>query len=117
MVERWDLERESSWERVGDLKDGRVSRDAIDAVGWRGKLYMVNVKGGSMKDGVVYDAEKDVWEEMPAGMIGGWRGPAAAMDEEEMFMVDEATRVLRRYDEERDEWEKVVESESLRGVE
>ncbi|EXC35177.1 hypothetical protein L484_022730 [Morus notabilis] len=116
-VERWDLERESAWERVSDLKNGRFRRDAIDAVGWRGKLCMVNVQGGSMKDGVVYDAEKDAWEEMPAGMIGGWRGPAAAMDEEEMFMVDEAKGVLRRYDEERDDWEKVVESERLRGAE
>lgn len=70
-----------------------------------------------MKDGVVYDAGRDVWEEMPAGMIGGWRGPAAAMEEEEMYVVDEANGVLKRYEEGGDTWVEVVESERLRGAE
>ncbi|PON47558.1 F-box domain containing protein [Parasponia andersonii] len=115
-VERWDP-RGSGWERVSDLRDGRFSRDAIDAVGWRGKLCMVNVRGGALKDGVVYDADKDTWQEMPEGMIGGWRGPVAAMDEDEMFMVDEAKGALRRYDPGRDSWVEVMESERLRGAE
>ncbi|GMN40720.1 hypothetical protein TIFTF001_009946 [Ficus carica] len=118
-VERWDPDAggQPAWERVSDLRDGRFSRDAIDAVGWRGRLCMVNVMGGAMKDGVVYDAGRDVWEEMPAGMIGGWRGPAAAMEEEEMYVVDEANGVLRRYEEGGDTWVEVLESERLRGAE
>ncbi|KAF2321934.1 hypothetical protein GH714_004663 [Hevea brasiliensis] len=70
------------WEKVKGLKDGRFSRDAIDAVGWRGKLCMVNVKGHAAKEGLVYDTEKDAWEDMPEGMLAGWKGPVAAMDEE-----------------------------------
>lgn len=104
------------WEKVSGLKDGRFSRDAIDAVGWKGKLCMVNVKGHALKEGLVYDLEKDEWEDMPEGMIGGWRGPAAAMDEEDMYVVDEVSGSLRRYDPERDFWEDVMESNRLKGA-
>ncbi|KAF4377924.1 hypothetical protein F8388_018525 [Cannabis sativa] len=119
-VERWDPRTGADgpgWERVSDLKDGRFCRDAIEAVGWRGKLCMVNVKGESIKDGVVYDADSDTWEDMPEGMIGGWRGPVAAMDEYEMFVVDEMKGALKKYDAVRDSWADVIESESLRGAE
>ncbi|XP_050375645.1 F-box/kelch-repeat protein SKIP25 [Argentina anserina] len=133
-VEKWDLTNVKSnsptsstgrsgnewsgweWERVSSLKDGRFSRDAIDAVGWRGKLCMVNVKGDALKDGVVYDAEKDKWQDMPEGMIAGWTGPVAAMDEDVMYVVEEGKGALRRYVPERDTWHKVVESESLKGA-
>lgn len=104
------------WERVSGLRDGRFSRDAIDAVGWRGKLCMVNMKGDAVKDGVVYDAEKDAWQDMPAGMIAGWTGPVAAMNEDVMYVVDEAKGALRRYDPARDMWDQILESESLRGA-
>ncbi|CAN1143980.1 F-box/kelch-repeat protein SKIP25 [Linum perenne] len=98
------------------MKDGRFSRDAIDAVGWRGKLCMVNVKGNAAKEGAVYDVVRDSWEEMPDGMIAGWNGPVAAMDEDDMFVVDEEKGAVRRYDQEKDGWEEVVASPLLRGA-
>lgn len=108
---------EWEWEKLSGLRDARFSRDAVDAVGWRGKLCMVNVKGDAAKHGVVYDAGKDVWEHMPDGMIAGWRGPVTAMDEEEMFVVDEREGALRKYDQRTDCWEEIMESERLVGAE
>ncbi|XP_057503673.1 F-box/kelch-repeat protein SKIP25-like [Actinidia eriantha] len=126
-VERWDLrnnrrgkhglELGGNWEKLGAMRDGKFSRDAIDGVGWRGKLCMVNVKGDSAKEGVVYDVDNDHWAEMPEGMLAGWRGPAAAMDEGTLFAVDEAKGVLRRYDGASDRWEEVVAEVRLRGAE
>ncbi|KGN55680.1 F-box/kelch-repeat protein SKIP25 [Cucumis sativus] len=117
-VERWDFKSNGAdgWEKVSGLKDGKFSRDAIDAVGWKGKLCMVNVKGHALKEGLVYDLEKDEWEEMPEGMIEGWRGPVAAMDEKDMYVVDEISGSLRRYDSEKDFWEEVMESNRLKGA-
>ncbi|GLT73957.1 hypothetical protein SLA2020_457840 [Shorea laevis] len=104
------------WEKMRGLKDGKFSRDAIDAIGWRGKLCMVNVKGDAAKEGLVYDVEKDLWEEMPEGMLMGWRGPVAAMDEEVMYVVDERKGAVRRYEAKTDSWEDVMESERLKGA-
>uniref|UniRef100_A0A2P2QMS3 F-box family protein n=1 Tax=Rhizophora mucronata TaxID=61149 RepID=A0A2P2QMS3_RHIMU len=104
------------WEKMKGLKDVRFCRDAVDAVGWRGKLCMVNVKGHAAKEGIVYDPEKQGWEDMPAGMVAGWRGPVAAMDEEVMYAVDEANGVLSKYDPERDQWECLMDSEKLIGA-
>ncbi|KAJ6715841.1 F-BOX/KELCH-REPEAT PROTEIN SKIP25 [Salix koriyanagi] len=128
-LEKWDLQNMKAmvsnnrnktttwkWEKVKELKDGRFSRDAIDAVGWRGKLCMVNMKGDAAKEGIVYDTKKDAWEDMPDGMVAGWRGPVAAMNEEVMYVVDEARGVLRKYDPERDYWERIMESERLIGA-
>ncbi|KAL2490094.1 F-box/kelch-repeat protein SKIP25-like [Forsythia ovata] len=81
---------------MGGLKHGKFSRDAIDAIGWRGKLCMVNVKGDVAKEGAVYDVQTDAWEEMPVGMLVGWRGPAAAMDDDTIYMVDESKGALRK---------------------
>eukprot|EP00256_Glycine_max_P065022 XP_025979617.1 F-box/kelch-repeat protein SKIP25 [Glycine max] len=100
-----------------ELKDGRFSREAIDAVGWKQKLCMVNVKGDAAKEGVVYDVAEDAWKEMPEGMLYGWRGPVAAMEEEVMYVVDEAKGVLRRYVEEQDAWEDILENKRLKGAE
>ncbi|XP_040988100.1 F-box/kelch-repeat protein SKIP25 [Juglans microcarpa x Juglans regia] len=126
-VEKWDLHLQDKndgkprnfgwmWERKSGLKDGRFSREAIDAIGWRGKLCMVNVRGDAAKEGAVYDVEKDAWEEMPEGMLAGWRGPVAAMDEEVMYALDEAKGALRKYVPERDAWDNILESERLRGA-
>lgn len=125
-VEKLDLNSNSSrrsspgqiwkWQKLREMKDMRFSRDAIEAVGWRGKLCMVNVKGGSPKEGIVYDVTEDTWCQMPKGMIHGWRGPAAAMDEVELYVVDEAAGALRRYDQERDAWDDVIVSEDLKGA-
>ncbi|KDP44243.1 hypothetical protein JCGZ_05710 [Jatropha curcas] len=105
------------WEKVKGLKDGRFSTDAIDAIGWRGKLCMVNVKGDVAKEGLVYDTEKDAWEDMPDGMLSGWKGPVAAMNEEVMYVVNETKGILSKYDPERDDWEEIMESERLKGAE
>ncbi|XP_015897684.3 F-box/kelch-repeat protein SKIP25 [Ziziphus jujuba] len=115
-AERLDLKNNWEWERLSGLRDGRFSREAIEAVGWRGKLCMVNVKGSAAKNGVVYNMEADVWEDMPDGMIAGWRGPVAAMDEEEMFVVDERDGALRKYDTVRDCWIRIMESDRLIGA-
>lgn len=121
-MEKWDLMKSLNdgvmWERKRDLRDGRFSRDAIDAVGWKGKLCMVNVKGDAAgKEGILYDVEGDTWQEMPEGMLYGWRGPVAAMAEEVMYGVDEVSGGLRRYSEEKDDWEEVVVDERLKGAE
>ncbi|KAK8587673.1 hypothetical protein V6N13_086655 [Hibiscus sabdariffa] len=117
-LEKWDLEEEgeemddSKWKKMRQLKDGRFSRDAIDAVGWRRKLCIVNVA----KQGTLYDVDNDIWEEMPEGMVAGWRGPVAAMDEEVLYAVDESKGVLTRYIQENDNWEAIMEKKSLRGA-
>ncbi|XP_031258780.1 F-box/kelch-repeat protein SKIP25-like [Pistacia vera] len=127
-VEKWDLHKTKNnnnyyhnggggrWEKMKGLKDGRFCREAVDAVGWRGKLCMVNVKGYGAKEGVVYDVDSDTWREMPDGMIKGWRGPVAAVDEEVMFMVDETNGALRKYDEEKDDWVQIIQSNMLVGA-
>ncbi|PPD75383.1 hypothetical protein GOBAR_DD27690 [Gossypium barbadense] len=89
-----------------------IGTDAIDAVGWRRKLCMVNVA----KQGILYDAANDIWEQMPEGMVGGWRGPVAAMDEEVLYAVDEGKGLLTRYNQDSDNWEVIMEVESLRGA-
>ncbi|KAF9606463.1 hypothetical protein IFM89_025293, partial [Coptis chinensis] len=72
-----------TWEKVASLKHGgRFSREAVEAVGWRGKLCVVNVKGNVVKEGVVYDVEKDTWQEMAEGMLIGWNGPTAQVMEQ-----------------------------------
>ncbi|KAL7111970.1 hypothetical protein ACP275_05G123000 [Erythranthe tilingii] len=101
---------------MGRLKGGKFSRDAIDAVGWRGKLCMVNVKGDAAKEGTIYDVESDCWGNMPEGMLAGWRGPAAAMEEETIYVVDESRGLLKRYDHVIDEWVEVVENSMLKGA-
>lgn len=115
-VEKWDLMnggKNSRWEKARELKDGRFSREAIDAVGWKGRLCVVNVKG---VEGAVYDVVANTWDDMPEGMVKGWRGPVAAMDEEALYGVDENSCTLRKYDEIMDDWREVVKSELLKGA-
>lgn len=114
---RGDYGKGWKWEEMSGLKDGKFSREAIEAIGWKGKLCMVNVKGDAAKQGIIYNVGMDTWQEMPEGMLVGWRGPAAAMAEETLYMVDESKGVLRKYDEERDIWVEVVEDERLKGAE
>ncbi|GMY23619.1 F-box/kelch-repeat protein SKIP25-like [Fagus crenata] len=114
-MERWDLNLK--WEKKVGLKDGKFSREAVEAVGYRGKLCMVNVKGNTVKEGAIYDVESDKWEDMPIGMIAGWNGPAATMDEMVMYVVDEAKGRLSKYDAKKDCWEKLIESVELKGAE
>nr|DAD24880.1 TPA_asm: hypothetical protein HUJ06_026344 [Nelumbo nucifera] len=121
-AERWDLENKNTncsgweWEKVSALKHGRFSREAVRAVGWRGKLCMVNVHGDAPKEGTVYNVEKDRWEEMPEGMLVGWNGPAASMDEDVLYVVDETKGMLRRYNSYGDCWEELFQSAHLKGV-
>ncbi|KAL9450900.1 hypothetical protein AB3S75_012610 [Citrus x aurantiifolia] len=115
-VEKWDLmngEKNSRWEKTGELKDGRFSREAIDAVGWKGKLCLVNVKGA---EGAVYDVVANTWDDMREGMVRGWRGPVAAMDEEVLYGIDESSCTLSKYDEVMDDWKEVVKSDLLKGA-
>ncbi|KAK6129839.1 hypothetical protein DH2020_036425 [Rehmannia glutinosa] len=82
----------------------------------KGKLCMVNVKGDAAKEGIIYDVETDCWEEMPEGMLAGWRGPAAAMDEETIYVVDESKGLLKKYDHVNDAWMDVAENYRLKGA-
>ncbi|XP_057521191.1 F-box/kelch-repeat protein SKIP25-like [Amaranthus tricolor] len=117
-VERWDPSKPNGpkWEKLTPLKDGRFSREASEAVGLRGQLYLVNVKGNAAKQGAVYSLKKNTWKDMKEGMVAGWRGPAASMAEEVMYMVDESKGTLKMYNEEKDEWVNVMESDKLRGA-
>ncbi|KAL3619083.1 hypothetical protein CASFOL_036653 [Castilleja foliolosa] len=121
-VDRWELDPKQGdhehceWRRMGSLKDVKFCRDAIEAVGWRGKLCMVNVKGDAAKDGIMYDVESDRWEKMPEGMLMGWKGPVAAMAEETIYAVDENKGLLKKYDDLRDAWVAVVEDSMLIGA-
>ncbi|XP_050215042.1 F-box/kelch-repeat protein SKIP25 [Mercurialis annua] len=117
-VEKWEKVEglKGKWEKVEGLKDGKFSRDAIDAVGWRGKLCMVNMKGDTAKEGIIYDSEENMWQDMPDGMLAGWKGPVTAMNEETMYVVDEVKGALRKYDPVRDDWQNVIESDNLKGA-
>ena len=118
-MERWDLKNssDSKWEKKAGLKDGRFSRESVEAVGYKGKLCMVNVKGNAVKEGAIYDVESDRWEDMPEGMLAGWNGPVATMDEMVMYVVDEAKGALSMYDAKKDCWEKLIELVQLKGAE
>ncbi|XP_023745542.1 F-box/kelch-repeat protein SKIP25 [Lactuca sativa] len=127
-VEKWifretdsfDSKRKDSncvWKNMRSLRDGRLCREAIGAVGCKGKLYTINMKGSCGKEGLVYDVNCDSWSEMPAGMLDGWKGPAAAMDEETIYMVDESEGVLKKYDEAMKAWINVMENDMLKGAE
>ncbi|XP_010460964.1 PREDICTED: F-box/kelch-repeat protein SKIP25 [Camelina sativa] len=100
--------RRFNWEKLRDMRDLRFSREAIDAVGYKTKLLMVNVKGDAIKEGAIYDVVKDEWEAMPEEMVAGWRGPVAAMEEEILYSVDERRGTVRKYDEETREWSEVA---------
>ncbi|KAM7512256.1 hypothetical protein LguiB_011131 [Lonicera macranthoides] len=111
-MEKWDQKKRMTdwcWEKMAKLKDVKFSREAVEAIGYKGKLYMVNIKGNAWKEGALYDVSSNSWGPMPAGMLAGWNGPAAA-DGDEMYVVDEAMGGLRKYDSESDRWEAVIES-------
>ncbi|XP_020573748.1 F-box/kelch-repeat protein SKIP25 [Phalaenopsis equestris] len=119
-AERWEPSRRSSssrWEPIASLRDGRFSREAINAVAAGGKLCMVNVEGRGAKQGLVYDIEKDVWEEMPLGMLAGWTGPVASpslAEDGDMYVVDEVSGEVRAYKWGEDRWKVVAEASEAR---
>ncbi|XP_027106786.1 F-box/kelch-repeat protein SKIP25 [Coffea arabica] len=118
-VEKWDMkkkETEWNWQQMAALKDGRYSREAVEAVGYNGKLCIVNVKGNAIKEAAAYNIMTNQWEVMPEGMRGGWNGPTATDDGGLMYVVDETTGVLSRYTSESDHWEELIESEFLKGA-
>ncbi|MCL7046939.1 hypothetical protein MKW94_022964 [Papaver nudicaule] len=112
-AERWSG---NCWEKISPLKDGRFSREAVEAVGWRGKLMMVNVKGNAVKEGVLYNVENNTWEDIPRGIMIGWNGPTTTMDEDVIYTVDERKGILRRYNHNLDVWENIIESRDLIGA-
>ncbi|KAI0494008.1 hypothetical protein KFK09_024139 [Dendrobium nobile] len=119
-AERWEpscCSASSRWESISPLRDGRFSREAINAVAAGRKLCMVNVQGRALKEGVVYDIEKDVWEDMPLGMLTGWTGPVAApppAEQGDMYVVDEVSGEVRVYKWEEDRWQVVAEATEAR---
>ncbi|CAN6461357.1 unnamed protein product [Victoria cruziana] len=124
LLEKWDLDspdEEARWERRTPLSNSKFCRETIEAVGWRAKLWMVNVKGGRHREGLVYDTRSDRWQDMPVGMLAGWTGPVASDDTDgsgfgPMYCADEKLGTLKVYDDTADAWRVVVESEYLRGA-
>ncbi|KAF5763027.1 putative kelch-type beta propeller, leucine-rich repeat domain superfamily [Helianthus annuus] len=116
-TESFDEKQDGNWIKMRSLKNSKLCREPIDAIGWKGKLCMVNVKGDFTKEGFIYNLDSDEWAEMPVGMLGGWRGPVAAMEEATMYVVDESRGVLRRYNEDVDNWSEVMVDERLKGAE
>ncbi|KAG8363530.1 hypothetical protein BUALT_Bualt19G0032000 [Buddleja alternifolia] len=121
-LERWDISKHESswnWEKRASFRDGRFSREAVEAVGYRGKLCMVNIKGKTLKEGAVYNVVMDQWEEMPRGMLAGWNGPATVDDDDDvMYVVDQENGSMRKYNADNDRWEEMIEaSEYLKGAE
>ncbi|XP_047977924.1 F-box/kelch-repeat protein SKIP25-like [Salvia hispanica] len=118
-LERWDMskkEAEWMWETRTACKDAKLSREAIEAIGYRGKLCMVNIKGRALKEGAVYNISMNKWEQMPRGMLEGWTGPATT-DDQFMYVVDQETGSLSKYDYENDCWEEFVgPSNHLKGA-
>ncbi|CAA7406471.1 unnamed protein product [Spirodela intermedia] len=125
-VERWDPASSDGvchWEQMAPLRDGRFSREAVDAVASSGKLCIVNVRGRASKEGAVYDIAADRWEDMPRGLLAGWTGPVAAAEDDDdqpgspggtIYVADEAEGVLKAYDWFHDRWIPVARSELLR---
>ena len=59
------------------------------------------------------------WEDMPPGMLAGWKGSAAAASTggaETIFVVDDERGALIAYDSGGDRWRTVAESERLKGA-
>ncbi|KAM0837956.1 hypothetical protein ACQ4PT_061302 [Festuca glaucescens] len=108
----------AAWEAVPPLRDGRFSRDAAEAVCSGGKVCMVSLRGRGAKEGAVLDLDEGRWEDMPPGMLAGWKGPAAASPDtgDAIFLVDEEHGALNAYDWETDRWRTVVEAERLKGA-
>nr|QNT17576.1 Kelch repeat F-box 12 protein [Salvia miltiorrhiza] len=119
-LERWDMSKKEAdwiWETRAEFKDAKFSREPIEAIGYRGKLCMVNIKGKALKEGAVYNIVMNQWEQMPRGMLGGWTGPAT-IDDEVMYVVDQETGSLSKYNPDNDCWEQFVgPSNHLKGAE
>ncbi|CAL5050121.1 unnamed protein product [Urochloa decumbens] len=116
----WDPAAVSSpeWEPLPPMRDCRFSRDAAEAVCSGGKVCMVSLRGRGAKEGAVYDLAAGRWEDMPPGMLAGWKGSAAAAGDgdDTIYVVDEERGALRAYDWGGDRWRTVVESERLKGA-
>ncbi|XP_066377969.1 F-box/kelch-repeat protein SKIP25-like [Miscanthus floridulus] len=106
----------AGWEPIRPMRDARFSRDAAEAVCAAGKVCMVSLRGRGAKEGAVFDLRAATWEDMPPGMLAGWKGPAAAVDETTIFVVDEERGALSEYDWAGDRWRTVVESERFKGA-
>ncbi|CAN6206711.1 unnamed protein product [Urochloa humidicola] len=116
----WDPAASPEWEPLPPMRDCRFSRDAAEAVCSGGKVCMVSLRGRGAKEGAVYDLDAGRWEDMPPGMLAGWKGSAAAAagggDDETIYVVDEERGAVSAYDWGGDRWRTVAESERLRGA-
>ncbi|OEL19324.1 F-box/kelch-repeat protein SKIP25 [Dichanthelium oligosanthes] len=106
----------AAWEPLPPMRDCRFSRDAAEAVCSGGKVCMVSLRSRGDKEGAVFDLLAGRWEDMPPGMLAGWKGSAAAASAETIFVVDEERGALIAYDWGGDRWRTVAESERLKGA-
>ncbi|KAF8687004.1 hypothetical protein HU200_043284 [Digitaria exilis] len=110
------------WEPIPPMRHSAFSRDAAEAVCSGGKVCMVSLRSRGAKEGAVFDLGAGRWEDMPPGMLAGWKGPAAAAattgggGDETIFVVDEERGALMAYEWGDDRWRTVVESERLKGA-
>ncbi|WVZ78561.1 hypothetical protein U9M48_026253 [Paspalum notatum var. saurae] len=108
---------EGGWEPLPPLRDARFCRDAAEAVCSAGKVCMVSLRSRGAKEGAVFDLRAGRWEDMPPGMLAGWKGSAAASaGSETIFVVDDERGALLAYDWAADRWATVAESERLKGA-
>jgi len=109
----------AAWEPLPPMRDCRFSRDAAEAVCSGGKVCMVSLRSRGAKEGAVFDLAARRWEDMPPGMLAGWKGSAAAASTggaETIFVVDDERGALIAYDWGGDRWRTVAESERLKGA-
>ncbi|KAJ1260994.1 hypothetical protein BS78_10G274400 [Paspalum vaginatum] len=104
------------WEPLPPLRDARFCRDAADAVCSAGKVCMVSLRSRGAKEGAVFDLRAGRWEDMPPGMLAGWKGSAAVAGGGTIFVVDDERGALLAYDWAADRWATVAESERLKGA-
>ncbi|PIN05485.1 hypothetical protein CDL12_21974 [Handroanthus impetiginosus] len=119
-LEKWDMskkETEWNWETKASYKDGKFSREAIEAIGCKNKLCMVNIKGKAVKEGAVYNVAMDRWEEISMNMLEGWNGPATVYDDV-VYVVNQESGSLSKYDGDKDCWKVIIDAaEELKGTE
>lgn len=106
----------AAWEPIRRCATGGSAAEAVCS---GGKVCMVNLRTPGAKEGAVFDLRAGRWEDMPPGMLAGWKGPAAASppdDGETIYVVDEERGALTAYDWGADRWRTVAESDRLKGA-
>jgi hypothetical protein len=87
-----------------------LSHHRYDAATINGRVYLTEGWAwpfDSPPRGVVYDAARNIWQEMPKGMREGWTGSSAVINGTLYIVTEYGDNNLKLYDETRDEWRPV----------